>query len=202
MAMSNLESIERLEALSVCSGLDRSEKSDWDLVQLMCEGDGDAFVEIVTRYETKLIAYAYRYVGTLDIAKDICQEVFLKLIAKPPRSLQNNNLGPWLFRVSHNLAIDIIRRRKFEITGEVLPEPETGHRTPLVSLSHKNDIEMLRGLIADLPEDFRQVVELRIYGEMAFKDIAETLGIPQGTALWRMHEAIKQLRSMWRKYES
>lgn len=179
-----------------------AEASDRTLLTWMCDGDTTAFEEIFRRYETRLVAYAARYINSIDLAKDICQEVFLKLIAKPPRSLQNNNLGPWLFRVSHNLAIDIIRRRKFEITGEVLPEAETGHRTPLVSLAHKNDIEMLRGLIADLPEDFRQVVELRIYGEMAFKDIAETLGIPQGTALWRMHEAIKQLRSMWGKYES
>ena len=78
----------------------------------------------------------------------------------------------------------------------------SSRKSPLSSLAHDNDTEMLRSLIAKLPEDFRQVVELRIYGEMAFKDIAEMLEIPQGTALWRMHEAINQLRSMWRRYES
>ena len=163
MTSSSIENTERLEALSVCGGVDYSEKSDLDLVNLMCDGDGDAFVEIVSRYETKLIAYSRRYVGSLDLAKDICQEVFLKLIGKPPATLQNDNLGPWLFRVSHNLAIDIIRRRKFELTGESLPE---------------------------------------VTSSRAFKDIAEVLDIPQGTALWRMHEAINQLRSMWRRYES
>ena len=122
MTSSSIENTERLEALSVCGGVDYSEKSDLDLVNLMCDGDGDAFVEIVSRYETKLIAYSRRYVGSLDLAKDICQEVFLKLIGKPPATLQNDNLGPWLFRVSHNLAIDVIRRRKFELTGESLPE--------------------------------------------------------------------------------
>ncbi|MCR4575874.1 MAG: RNA polymerase sigma factor [Lentisphaeria bacterium] len=198
----NIENIERFEALSNCGGLDCSTRSDWELVKLMCDGVGEAFTEIVARYETKLIAYSRRYVGSLDLAKDICQEVFLKLIDKPPTTLQNDNLGPWLFRVSHNLAIDIIRRRKFELTGETLPEMTCGHRSPLSSLAHENDTEMLRSLIAKLPDDFRQVVELRIYGEMAFKDIAETLEIPQGTALWRMHEAINQLRSLWRRYES
>lgn len=202
MTSSSIENTERLEALSVCGGVDYSEKSDLDLVNLMCDGDGDAFVEIVSRYETKLIAYSRRYVGSLDLAKDICQEVFLKLIGKPPATLQNDNLGPWLFRVSHNLAIDIIRRRKFELTGESLPEVTSSRKSPLSSLAHENDTEMLRNLISKLPDDFRQVVELRIYGEMAFKDIAEVLEIPQGTALWRMHEAINQLRSMWRRYES
>ena len=199
---STIENIERFEALSNCSGLDCSSKSDWELVNLMCDGVGEAFTEIVARYETKLIAYSRRYVGSLDLAKDICQEVFLKLIDRPPTTLQNDNLGPWLFRVSHNLAIDIIRRRKFELTGEQLPEVTSSQRSPLSSLSHQNDTEILRNLIAGLPDEFRQVVELRIYGEMAFKEIAETLGIPQGTALWRMHEAINQLRSMWRRYES
>ena len=104
--------------------------------------------------------------------------------------------------MSHNLAIDVIRRRKFELTGESLPEVTSSRKSPLSSLAHENDTEMLRNLISKLPDDFRQVVELRIYGEMAFKDIAEVLDIPQGTALWRMHEAINQLRSMWRRYES
>ena len=74
MTSSSIENTERLEALSVCGGVDYSEKSDLDLVNLMCDGDGDAFVEIVSRYETKLIAYSRRYVGSLDLAKDICQE--------------------------------------------------------------------------------------------------------------------------------
>ena len=176
--------------------------TDKQLKIWMCEGDAKAFEAIFKRYSERIVAYAARYINSMDLAKDICQEVFLKLIGKPPATLQNDNLGPWLFRVSHNLAIDVIRRRKFELTGESLPEVTSSRKSPLSSLAHDNDTEMLRSLIAKLPEDFRQVVELRIYGEMAFKDIAEMLEIPQGTALWRMHEAINQLRSMWRRYES
>ena len=92
MTSSSIENTERLEALSVCGGVDYSEKSDLDLVNLMCDGDGDAFVEIVSRYETKLIAYSRRYVGSLDLAKDICQEVFLKLIESYETGLFNRIL--------------------------------------------------------------------------------------------------------------
>ena len=81
---SSIENIERLEALSVCGGVDYSEKTDLELVNLMCDGDGDAFVEIVSRYETKLIAYSRRYVGSLDLAKDICQEVCSGRLIKMP----------------------------------------------------------------------------------------------------------------------
>ena len=131
------------------------------------------------------------------MAKDICQEVFIKLIEKPPTVLLYDNLGPWLFRVTRNLAIDKRRRRKFEITGEeTMPEPhEEG--TPLQALTENNDAEIVRKLVEKLPPEIREVVKLRVFGNVAFKDIAVILGIPQGTALWRMHRALELLRIEW-----
>ena len=68
--------------------------SDRLLMKWMCNGDTLAFETIFRRYETRLVAYAARYISSLDLAKDICQEVFLKLIAKPPSSLVHDNLAP------------------------------------------------------------------------------------------------------------
>jgi RNA polymerase sigma-70 factor (ECF subfamily) len=184
--------------------LDRlSEATDKKLVKWMRDGDTAAFEELFRRYETRLIAYAARYIGSLDLAKDVCQEVFLKLISKPPRVLICDSVGPWLFRVTRNLAIDKRRRRKFEIQEEDNELPEAREEgTPLSSLTAKDDLDMIRDMVDELPKDIREVVELRIDGRVPFKDIAVILDIPQGTALWRMHRAVQLLRQRWKTYEA
>lgn len=193
------ETLSELESLAV---LQADTTGDMALIERMCNGDMTAVQEIVTRYERKLIAYAQRIVCSEDLAKDVCQEVFVKLIKRPPTTLQNGNLGPWLFRVAHNLAIDLWRRRKFEVTGEDLPEESMGRTMPFNSLTKEHDIALLRKLIGMLPADYRRVVELRVYAEMPYREIALTMGIPQGTALWRYHESIKLLSAMWRRHEA
>ena len=77
-----------------------------------------------------------------------------------------------------------------------------GRTTPFSKISQAHDLALLRKLVSRLPDEYRQVVELRVYAEMPYKEIAATLGIPQGTALWRYHESIKLLGIMWRKHES
>ena len=177
--------------------------TDKRLVKWMRDGDTAAFEELFVRYETRLVAYATRYLGSVDLAKDVCQEVFLKLINKPPRVLICDSIGPWLFRVTRNLAIDKRRRRKFEIHEQDTDLPEVrADGDPLSSLQDRNDVEVVRRFVGELPKDLRDVVELRIDGDVPFKDIAQILDIPQGTALWRMHRAVEVLRQMWRRHET
>ncbi|MBO4344424.1 MAG: RNA polymerase sigma factor [Victivallales bacterium] len=181
------------------AGRTYQDESDNTLKKWMCEGDAKAFEQIFIRYNERIVSYASRYINSIDLAKDICQEVFIKLIEKPPAVLLYDNLGPWLFRVTRNLAIDKRRRRKFEVTGEDnMPEAREEH-TPLKTLTDNNDAEVVRSLVEKLPEEIREVVKLRIFGDVPFKDIAVILGIPQGTALWRMHRALELLRIEWNK---
>jgi len=177
--------------------------SDKRLLRWMRAGNTAAFEELFVRYESRLISYATRYIGSPDLARDVCQEIFLKLINKPPRILICDSLAPWLFRVTRNLAIDRRRRRKFEVHEPEAEAPEArAEGDPLQSLTEKNDTEVVRALVRALPVELRDVVELRIDGGVAFKDIATILGIPQGTALWRMHRAVELLRGEWRRYET
>lgn len=181
------------------SGRDYDAASDKTLKEWMCEGDAMAFSEIFSRYNEKIVVYASRYVSSTDLAKDVCQEVFVRLIDRPPAVLLYDNLGPWLFRVARNLAIDKRRRRKFEITGEDnMPEPKEDG-SPLNMVTASNDAEVIRELVEKLPPIFREVVRLRVFADISFKDIAVMLGIPQGTALWRMHRALELLRIEWNK---
>jgi RNA polymerase sigma-70 factor (ECF subfamily) len=182
---------------------DIKDASDKKLVKWMKSGNTSAFEELFARYETRLVAYAARYIGSIDLAKDVCQEVFLKLISKPPRVLICDSLGPWLFRVTRNLAIDKRRRRKFEINEDDADMPEaSAEGDPALTLRNKDDVEVVRDMVNELPKDLRDVVELRIDGGVSFKEIASILDIPQGTALWRMHRAVELLRQTWRRYEA
>lgn len=193
--------VEKTDAayLEACESRNYMEVTDKVLMSWMCDGDTRAFEQIVSRYSERIVSYAVRYINSLDLAKDICQEVFLKLIAKPPAVLMYDNLGPWLFRVTRNLAIDKRRRRKFEITGEDTMLEAREDSSPLKTLTASNDADVVRELVSKLPPDIREVVELRIFGGVAYKDIAVILNIPQGTALWRMHRAVELLRIEWKK---
>lgn len=180
--------------------VDLRQATDKQLVKRMRDGETAAFEELFVRYETRLVAYAARYLKSVDLAKDVCQEVFLKLIKSPPRVLVCDSAGPWLFRVTRNLAIDKQRRRKFEVQEDnEIPECHD-EGDPLSSLTAKNDMEVVRHLVSELPKDIREVVELRIDGAVPFKEIALILDVPQGTALWRMHRAVELLRQRWRSY--
>jgi len=179
--------------------------SDQELLQRLVAGDQDAVQTLVERYQTALVEYAARYLPSPDLAKDVAQEVFLKLLDVPPSHLQNGVLGPWLFRVARNLAIDAARHGKFEIASGAptdLPVADTDvpasvASDPLHTLMASSDAEQLRRLCNQLPAELKAVVEDRMDGNLSFQEIAEKEHIPLGTALWRVHHAFEILRHKW-----
>lgn len=183
----------------------QEEPSDQELLQRLVAGDQAAVQTLVERYQARLVDYAARFLTSPDLAKDIAQEVFLKLLDAPPSHLQNGLLGPWLFRVARNLAIDVMRHGKFEIASGSptdLPSidanaPASVAGDPLHALMASSDAEQLRRLCNQLPEDLRAVVEDRVDGNLSFQEIAEKEHIPLGTALWRVHHAFEILRRRW-----
>jgi DNA-directed RNA polymerase specialized sigma24 family protein len=91
--------------------------TDEDLLREFCDGSEAAFFELFTRYERRLIAYLFKFTGDMELSKDVCQETFTKLAQRPPRLLFSGRVKPWLFRVGRNLAIDHLRRRKWEVSA-------------------------------------------------------------------------------------
>lgn len=178
-----------------------NDDTDRKLFHEMRKGDSLAFRELFSRYETRLVAYAEKYLDSTDLARDVVQDVFLKLIHKPPRMLLSDSLAPWLFRVTRNLAIDRRRSRKFEVNEE-----EAGlysmsdEKGPFEQSCTQSEYELLQSLVEQLPQTLKDVVYLRMNGEVPFREIATILSIPQGTALWRMHRAVKLLREQWNEH--
>ncbi len=184
------------------SGVAAPEPSDEALFQGVLSGDQEAVQALFDRYREGLVSHAARVLPSRDLAQDVVQEVFLKLLESPPARLQNRSLGPWLFRVARNLSLDRQRHGKFEIPagGEGdLPSPPagTGPLDPLSTLMRHSDAEHLRRLCEELPPELRRLVEGRMEQGLSFQQLADREGIPLGTALWRVHHALDILRRKW-----
>ncbi len=162
--------------------------NDESLLKNLLHGDHQALREVLNRYESALIGYLICQTKDEAMAQDIAQETFLKLIHKPPGSLKHGSLKPWLFKVAHRKAIDEQRKRK-RFTQSSENVEKTGRESPYPMADA--DAEYL---ISSLPGDLKQVVVLRIYGDLSFREIASQLKIPIGTALWRMQKSIKIMR--------
>ena len=150
-------------------------------------GDGAALEALLSRYERPLIAFLSSYAGDPELARDLCQETFLRLIRRPPSRLFHGSLKPWLFRVARNLANDHLRRRREEVPLEAVPEP-TAPRPPGLSPAD------VHRLLAGLPRRTREMITLRVYGGLTYKEIARQTKLPLGTVLARVHRGFRRLR--------
>jgi RNA polymerase sigma-70 factor (ECF subfamily) len=173
-----------------------SEETDEILLKQFSKGDEAAFHSIVRRYERPIILYVCGLSSNMELAKDVCQETFLRLINRPPSFLFGGKLKPWLFKVARNKMYDAFREEKRELTGEDIrmclhqePEDQEGN------LSGDEKFARLNNAIAKIPEKYRELISMRYYGNLTFNEISKTMNIPIGTALWRMQKAISLLRN-------
>lgn len=169
-------------------------------------GQAEAFENLLTAYGNRLYGYFYRAVGNHHDAEDLLSEMSLRLVRQLPKYRHQGRFEPWLFRIAANLVRDRIRRRKARpgavslavgsedgsSLGDDLPAD-----APSVDAGMMNaeTSETLQRALAGLDETTRQMILLRHFGEMSFKDIAGHFGCPLGTALARVHRGLKTLRS-------
>ena len=171
------------------------------LVVRYSEGDNKAFDELLNRYQSKLFNYIYFIVRSQELAEDFFQETFVKAIMtiQQGRYTANGKFGAWLTRIAHNLIIDGFRQERNENT---VSNDETE-----VDLFNDADlcddnIEMLneqtlcdvRRLVDALPDNQREVVYMRFYQDLSFKEIADITGVSINTALGRMRYALLNMR--------
>ncbi len=179
--------------------------TDDQLVQSYAQGNPEAFDLLLQRYHMKLLNYITQHCNNAQLAEDIFQETFVKAIV----TIQNGNytdngkFANWLFRIARNLVVDHFRRESVEGTlstddenFDVLNRKELGGTTvedELVDLQIREDV---RRLIKALPFVQMQVLVMRYYRNLSFKEIAEKTGVSINTALGRMRYAILNLRRM------
>lgn len=177
--------------------------TDEQLVAAYADGDNSAFDAILKRYENRVFTYIYHTVKDRDIANDIFQETFVKAIMtiKQGKYTENGKFSAWISRIAHNLIIDHFRQEKSENTVSS-DDDETAvlNRRDLCDGNIEDFIVTeqihhdVRRIIHALPDTQRQVLVMRYYRNMSFKEIAEATGVSINTALGRMRYAILNMR--------
>lgn len=178
-------------------------QTDEKLVTAYADGNNEAFDVILRRYQDRIFTYIVNIVKNKDIADDIFQETFVKAITtiRQGRYTDSGKFSAWLMRIAHNLIIDYFRQEKSENT--VSADQEEVNVLNRRDLSEENVEDILvtsqihtdvRRIMESLPESQREVLEMRFYRNMSFKEIAEATGVSINTALGRMRYAVLNMR--------
>lgn len=183
--------------------------SDEQLVALYAQGNNEAFDIILNRHQTRLLSYIHFIVKNADLAEDIFQETFVKAIItiKQGRYTDNGKFGAWLTRIAHNLIIDYYRQEKNvrsisndECDYDLLNNKDICEGTIEEIWIEKQIHSDIRRLIGTLPDNQREVIIMRYYKDMSFKEIADATNVSINTALGRMRYAVLNIRRLADKY--
>jgi RNA polymerase sigma factor (sigma-70 family) len=184
-------------------------KSDQDLIHLYIGGEEGGLVELIRRYQSKIYTSIYLLVKDEYLAEDIFQDTFIKVIntLKAGKYNEEGKFLPWVSRIAHNLVIDHFRREKrtplvsggddFDIF-EVLGNYDESTEDRMVREQTHKDLKMLIHL---LPAEQKEVLIMRHFGDMSFKEIADVTEVSINTALGRMRYALNNLRKMMQTKE-
>jgi RNA polymerase sigma-70 factor (ECF subfamily) len=179
------------------------------LVQDYVAGNENALETLIKRHESRIYGFIYSKISDRDISNDIFQDTFIKVI----RTLKSNSYNeegkflPWVMRISHNLIIDHYRKSKkmplFRETEEfsifsIMSDDSLTIESKLISEQVERDV---RRLIQELPADQKEVLVMRMYQDMSFKEISECTGVSINTALGRMRYALLNLRKVIDKHQ-
>ena len=182
----------------------RASLSDSELIRAYRGGDEQAFEILLTRHQERVYTKINFIVRDSELANDLFQDTFIKVVRllKEGKYIEEGKFLPWILRIAHNMAIDHFRRnKKMKMVRsrdemDVFAKIDTGD-------SHVEDLLVedqihtdVRRLIDELPVDQREVVRMRMYDNLSFKEIAETTGVSINTALGRMRYAIINLRKI------
>lgn len=183
-----------------------AELTDEQLVSLYALGNNSAFDTLLKRYEQKVFSYFLYSVKSQELAEDLFQDVFIKIIVrlKSGQYEENGKFSSWLMRIVHNHLIDHYRTTP---TEKILSNDDTEvdlfsqaeiavNENREQEIIEQQTLQEVKELIAMLPDPQREVLILRVYEELSFKEIAEKTNCSINTALGRMRYAILNLRHM------
>ena len=187
--------------------MDAIRLSDSQLVSGYIKGKESHLSILIQRHESKIYSFIFSKVRDTDLANDIFQDTFFKVVKtlKSGRYNEEGKFVPWVMRIAHNLVIDHFRRLKrmptisptteFDIF-DVIGNGEMNVESSMIKSQIESD---LRKVIEHLPDDQKEVLILRHYSKMSFKEIAEYTDVSINTALGRMRYALINLRKLIEK---
>ena len=184
-----------------------------ELIQGAQSGDSASFDRLVEQFEVRIFGFLFRMTGSRHDAEDLMQEAFVRVVRTIASYRHDGRFEAWLFRIAANLARDRLRRIKRtpkiigglvgpgaeddEVVASALVERAADLREPAdAALVRGEEMDALNAALAKLPDSEREVLMLRHFSQLSFKEIAQALGCPVGTALARAHRGLAHLREL------
>ncbi|MFH1465357.1 MAG: sigma-70 family RNA polymerase sigma factor [Pseudomonadota bacterium] len=187
---------------------DDRDLSDMDLVALVQQGDTTAFRGLVERFQSRIYSHVYGMIRNREEARDLTQETFVKAFRNMNGFRGESSFTTWLYRIASNVTIDHIRKHSrmrvggyddqvaIKEEGDGRWEPDHLRRSPGRDLERQQLYQRVMDAMQTLPPDQRQVVLLREIEGFSYKEIAEAMGIPEGTVMSRLFYARKRLQAI------
>lgn len=184
--------------------------TDEELAIMYVDGDNKAFDLLLSRNQEKLFTYILFVVRDREMANDMFQETFFKVVSRLQQGkyIANGKFSAWLMRIAHNVIMDWYRQQRAQNIVDAPKENDLSNvGSTLLESSREGELvnnqvmEDVRRMMSHLPASQREVVFMRFYQQMSFKEIAETTGVSINTALGRMRYAILNLRRMTREHQ-
>lgn len=188
-----------------------SEMTDDELVKLYEEGQDNAFDVLLERHQDKVFNYIFFLTRDEDFANDVFQDTFVRAITaiRSHNYEASGNFASWLICISRNLVLDHHRRsttmptvsnefvdENGDVQGDLFNDMQLCEPTVEAQIFQRESAQRINAMIDKLPENQREIIYLRFYRDMAFKDIAQVLGVSINTALGRVRYALINLRRM------
>lgn len=179
--------------------------SDYELIQMFIKGEQSCFEQLIHRHKNKVFAYINMYIRDQALAEDLFQDTFMKVIqsVRAGKYYDNGKFISWVMRIAHNLIIDHFRRQKQMNTvsnddyeTDIFNSKKFADKTFEDDLIKRQILKDVRKMIGMLPEDQREVVVLRHYAGLSFREIADFTGVSINTALGRMRYALINMRKL------
>lgn len=184
--------------------------TDEELAIMYVDGDNKAFDLLLSRNQEKLFTYILFVVRDREMANDMFQETFFKVVSRLQQGkyTANGKFSAWLMRIAHNVIMDWYRQQRAQNIVDAPKENDLSNvGSTLLESSREGELvnnqvmEDVRRMMSHLPASQREVVFMRFYQQMSFKEIAEATGVSINTALGRMRYAILNLRRMTREHQ-
>jgi RNA polymerase sigma-70 factor (ECF subfamily) len=186
--------------------------TDAELLTRYSRGDEAAFHEIVSRYKNSLYAFLWQFLNRPDLVEDVFQETFLQLFSSRASFDHTRPLRPWLFTIAANKAKDALRKWQRTAAvpiGTISDSEEMSFDDMLNTISadmtmpyeelEKNEIAIqVEGIIANMPENLREILLLAYFQKFSYKQMAQMLSIPIGTVKSRLHTAVARFAKEWK----
>lgn len=184
--------------------------TDEELAIMYVDGDNKAFDLLLSRNQEKLFTYILFVVRDREMANDMFQETFFKVVSRLQQGkyIANGKFSAWLMRIAHNVIMDWYRQQRAQNIVDAPKENDLSNvGSTLLESSREGELvnnqvmEDVRRMMSHLPASQREVVFMRFYQQMSFKEIAEATGVSINTALGRMRYAILNLRHLQREHQ-